>query len=217
MIKKCSNLNCEKEFSTEKKNNIYCSKECSKEWQWKDGRRIDKKHGVIHFLKENGDIMQYPMPTIIIDSREQNPYSFRSVGELAGVAVSGLKFGDYSIKDHTDLIFIERKNSALEFYGNLGKERERFSNELEKAKHCKFKFIIIEDKFSSLYSSSYLANKFSGNKYKHSSPRSILGSLSSFMLSFNINIIFSDNRENAQDLVRKLLLMAYRKKMEGNI
>ena len=83
--------------------------------------------------------------TILIDTREQTPWTFPDT--FRGFSVyterATLPFGDYSLKGYEDRIFIERKAHWDEIAGNLGKHRDRFHREFQKAKDCDVKQLIV--------------------------------------------------------------------------
>jgi ERCC4-type nuclease len=90
--------------------------------------------------------------TIIVDSREQSPYSFKGFkcdaakkGRplLVCTEVAGLKSGDYSLKGFEDRIAVERK-SLQDFYGTLGQGRERFERELVRLSVMDFAAVVVE-------------------------------------------------------------------------
>ena len=67
---------------------------------------------------------------IIVDNREQRPFSFRGT-PYDGVAVEAgtLAIGDYSLAGLTDRAAVERKELA-DLVACLGRERDRFEREL---------------------------------------------------------------------------------------
>jgi hypothetical protein len=78
--------------------------------------------------------------TVIVDSREQHPYSFTGFRAdarqgrkplMVPVEVAGLKTGDYSIKGYEGTIAIERK-SKQDAYQTFCHEHDRFERELER-------------------------------------------------------------------------------------
>ncbi len=72
--------------------------------------------------------MPKPEPTIIIDTREQTPFTF------AGPArVAGLKTADYTIEGYEDIVGLERK-SLDDLIACLSSQRERFERELLRAR-----------------------------------------------------------------------------------
>jgi len=70
---------------------------------------------------------------IIQDSREQAPYAFTGPRyEGVTVKVGTLQTGDYSLHGLTDKVAVERK-SLPDLVQCLGRERDRFERELQRA------------------------------------------------------------------------------------
>jgi ERCC4-type nuclease len=69
-------------------------------------------HPVIPVLAERGGTqLQTPRPTLLVDTREQNPFNFsRFKGWFAGVEKKALELGDYSIAGLEDTCVVERKD-----------------------------------------------------------------------------------------------------------
>jgi len=69
-------------------------------------------HPVIPVLAERGGTqLRTPRPTMLVDTREQNPFNFsRFDGWFAGVEKQALKLGDYSIAGLEELCIVERKD-----------------------------------------------------------------------------------------------------------
>ena len=61
-----------------------------------------------------------------------------------------LDTGDYSIEGLEDKLCIERKASVVEFANNVGHDQVRFLKEIERMKHCPYKFMIFEFSLSDL-------------------------------------------------------------------
>ena len=96
--------------------------------------------------------------TIIVDSREQHPYSFqglRSDADKKGlplvvpVEVMGLKTGDYSIQGMTDRIAIERK-SLEDLYSTISQRRDQFEAEMERLASMECAAVVIEGSLSDI-------------------------------------------------------------------
>ena len=61
--------------------------------------------------ERGGTQLHTPKPTLIVDTREQNPFSFaRFRGWFAGVKHKALKVGDYSVAGLEDVCTVERKD-----------------------------------------------------------------------------------------------------------
>jgi len=69
-------------------------------------------HPAIPVLAERGGTqLKTPLPTIIVDTREQNPLDFsRFNGWIERVEKRALKLGDYSIAGLEDICVVERKD-----------------------------------------------------------------------------------------------------------
>lgn len=147
------------------------------------------------------------LPTIIVDSRENKPYAFRKSKNCAGCEIGKLDYGDYQIKDMPDLIAIERKQNITELCGNLGKNRKRFERELERMSAAKFRYVIVEDYWSSIWRAHYTRMH----------PNSIFQSIISLELKYGVHFIFAGTREMAHQITRSLLLKSFKYRMDGKI
>lgn len=88
--------------------------------------------------------MNYPEFTVVIDTREQNPWELRHYTK----ANKKLDTGDYSIEGYEDILCIERKYSISEFANNMGEKR--FTNVLERMSKYKHSYIIMEFDFEDI-------------------------------------------------------------------
>lgn len=147
------------------------------------------------------------LPIILIDTREKQPWAFRASKNCAGTENIKLDYGDYAIKDHLDLICIERKKSITELCGNFGKKREQFEAEMQRMIDAgvKHKYIIVEDYWSSM----------SKQKYNSWTARSILANIHAFEIKYNIHFIMAGSKDMARKIARSLLIKAYLYKDHG--
>jgi hypothetical protein len=69
-------------------------------------------HPLIPVLAERGGTqLNTPRPTLLVDTREQNPFNFsRFKGWFAGIENKALPVGDYSIAGLEDVCVVERKD-----------------------------------------------------------------------------------------------------------
>lgn len=67
---------------------------------------------VIPVLAERGGTqLKTPRPTLLVDTREQNPFNFsRFEGWFAGIEKKALRLGDYSVAGLEDTCVVERKD-----------------------------------------------------------------------------------------------------------
>ena len=135
--------------------------------------------------------------TIIADSREQVNGHVTGYFDKRKVAYTTRKLdtGDYSamIGDMTlehDVV-IEKKNGLDEIAGNFTVDRQRFENEFTRAKADGLKvFLLIENaSWSDILLHNYRSKL---------TPKSLIASLFSWQVRFNITIIFCKPSETGQ-------------------
>ncbi|MBF0548767.1 MAG: ERCC4 domain-containing protein [Candidatus Riflebacteria bacterium] len=130
-------------------------------------------------------------PIVIIDSREQLPYSFDFPSVKAALPV-----GDYSLQGLESVFAIERK-SLSDLIGCLTHDRARFLREIERGSNLKTLYLLIE---------ASLADIEAGKYRSKINPESVIGSLLAWVARFrNFKPIFAGNRNSAQKLAGKIL------------
>ena len=135
--------------------------------------------------------MSNAMPlSIIVDSREQMPFSFTGSKCYEGVTVSrgSLTTGDYSLEGLESFVAVERK-SLPDLVMCLGKERERFVRELERGRALQAFAVICEGGLHELVHGQYrsLLN-----------PHSACQSVAAFMARMRIPFFFAGGRDAAE-------------------
>jgi len=135
-----------------------------------------------------------PRPVILIDTREQDPFSFKSYPNwISGEKKATLKTGDYSVVGMEDILVLERK-SLNDIVSTLAHNRTRFFNECERMTQFRHKAIIIEASYQDLKSPYTF---FSGVE---AHPNGIVGSLDALEARYNIPIIYtSQHKDLAQE------------------
>lgn len=112
------------------------------------------------FAEPEPDYLLCPF-TVIVDSREQSPFTFRGFRGDASqkrrplvvrTVVAGLASGDYSIEGFENRVAVERK-SLSDLFGTLGNGRERFERELQRLSAMEFAAVVIEAGWSSIIGS----------------------------------------------------------------
>ena len=134
--------------------------------------------------------------TIICDTREQD----RHVSEYFDkkkipYMTRKLDTGDYSaqlesISFERDIV-VERKHNLDEICGNFTAERERFEREFIRAKAYGTKVHLIIENAS-------WGDIFLGNYRSKLPPKSLVGSLLSWMVRFNVSVTFCKPGESAR-------------------
>ena len=129
---------------------------------------------------------------IIQDSREQTGYKFD------GMIIRKLEFGDYSFeyegKSYENEIVVERKSCLSEAYGFSGKERDRFTRELERMKDVKHKYLLFEYNYLDIATFDYAVVK----------PTTVMATIWSYCVKYQIAPLFCGNRVNARACLYKL-------------
>lgn len=134
--------------------------------------------------------------TVICDTREQD----RHVSEYferqkIPTVTRKLDTGDYSCQlenfSFEKDIVVERKHNLDEICGNFTVQRERFEREFLRAKAYGTKvYLIIEN--------ASWTDVFLGNYRSRLPPKSLVGSLLSWMVRFNVTVTFCKPEETAK-------------------
>jgi ERCC4-type nuclease len=153
--------------------------------------------------------------TVVIDTREQHPFSFDSItgdrGRVVEVVTcrAGLKTGDYSIQGIEDLVAIERK-SKTDLYGTVGRGRARFEREIERLATLDAAAVVIECDLASLLRAP---------ERSRVSPSSVLNSLIAWSVRHRIPVWPCPGRRFAEIVTYRLLRHFWaereRQRMEG--
>lgn len=128
--------------------------------------------------------------TIIIDTREQNPWAFDSVETELGA----LETGDYSVEGVNRAI--ERK-TADDFLNSITWDRERFKKECRRASRFDEEMVIIVEE-----TWEYFENE---EYYNDVHPNSIKGTVESWEECYNVRFQFEVNRWAAQRKAEEIL------------
>lgn len=149
-------------------------------------------------------MVDYNNFTIIIDTREQQPWEF----ERFAVANHKLDTGDYSVEGLEHLLCIERKKSVSEFANNI--TESRFRDVIERMTGYKYAYLVLEFDLNDIYRYPIGSNipKHMWNKIKISSGF-ILKNLLDIQLKYNIHVLFCGDAENATKIGLSLMKKVY--------
>ena len=138
--------------------------------------------------------------TIIIDTREQQPWSF----EHYSVANHKLDTGDYSILGLEHLIGIERKKSVSEFANNI--TESRFKDVVIRMSQLKYSFLLLEFDLEDIliYPVGSTVPRRMWDKIKIS-PAFILKHILELQINHNIKVVFCGDSSNAQKMAEHIL------------
>ena len=138
--------------------------------------------------------------TIIIDTREQQPWLF----DQYTTAHRKLDTGDYSIEGLEHLLGIERKKSISEFANNV--IEGRFQDVLLRMSQLKYSFFLLEFNLSDvlIYPVGSTVPKRMWNKIKFS-PAFLLKNILELQLKHNIIVYFCGDAKNAELMAEHIL------------
>ena len=136
-------------------------------------------------------------PTIIIDTREQEPYSFDP--RLATAERRALTAGDYSVDGLEACVAVERK-TLDDFVSTVIHSRERFRAELQKLAAYRAACVVVETGITVI-----LQRRYRGEAH----PNAVLGTALSIILDYRIPVFFCSNRQAACYFVQAYLLAAH--------
>ena len=135
--------------------------------------------------------------TIVIDTREQEGYSFDS--RLAATVRRALPAGDYSVAGLEGIVAVERKGLD-DFVSTVIHSRARFQKELRKLAGYRAACIVVEAGLLDV-----LQSRYRGEAH----PNAVLGSALSIILDFRVPVFFCSSRQAACQFVQAYLLAAH--------
>ena len=133
---------------------------------------------------------------IIIDSREQNPLTFRKSKTVEDVIIKKLNAGDYSIEGYENRIAFERK-SPNDLFQTIGKGNKRFQQELMRTINYDYFAIIIECSFKNC-----LNKDFPNAHYSQMFGDVVVQILYTLKHKYKIDVIFCNDRHEAVSIIR---------------
>jgi ERCC4-type nuclease len=93
--------------------------------------------------ERGGTQLHAPKATVVVDTREQNPFSFaRFRGWFAGVKHKALAVGDYSIAGLEDIVTVERKDLP-DLIHSFTSERRVFVNRLRRMRDYQHRLLVV--------------------------------------------------------------------------
>ena len=154
-------------------------------------------HPVIPVLAERGGTqLQTPRPTLLVDTREQNPFNFaRFRGWFAGVEKRALRLGDYSIAGLEDVCTVERKD-LRDLVHSCTADRAAFLHRLRLMARYPHRLLVITSTLSQIKS-----------PYTHTSfdPNRTTQFLIAVLAGLQVPFICSETHELGEELVGSYL------------
>ncbi len=142
--------------------------------------------------------------TIIVDTREQQPWDFAHYA----TAHRKLDTGDYSIEGLENTVCIERKKSASEFANNI--VESRFVDVVSRLSNIKYSFLLLEFDLEDLlvYPIGSTVPKKLWNKIKIT-PAFLVKNILELQINHNIIVYFCGDSSNAQKMAEYILKKIY--------
>lgn len=138
--------------------------------------------------------------TIIIDTREQQPWLFDNYA----TSKRKLDTGDYSIEGLENLLGIERKKSVSEFANNI--VESRFQDVVDRLSQLKYSFLLFEFDLKDIliYPVGSTVPKKWWNNIKIT-PAFIMKNIMELQLLHGIRIVFCGSSGNAEKMAEYIL------------
>jgi ERCC4-type nuclease len=158
-------------------------------------------HPPIPVLAERGGTqLQTPRPTLIVDTREQNPFDFsRFAGWFGAIEKKALRLGDYSIAGLEDLCVVERKDLS-DLVRSCTVDRTVFVNRLKLMAQYPHRLLVVTSTLSQV-KSAYAHAKVDPNKV----TQFLLATLAGLRVPF----ICSETHELGEELVGSYLYQVH--------
>lgn len=138
-------------------------------------------------------------PVILIDTREQRPFTFSADVDVERVT---LPTGDYSIRGATEHVAIERKSLA-DLVQCVGRERERFEEELRRLEAYPIRALVIEATPLDVEAKAYRGQV---------RPQSVLGSVIAWQVDHSLPVLWAGDATLAARMVEKLLVRVWKRR-----
>ena len=126
---------------------------------------------------------------IVVDTRENLPYTFASIAPPPLIEVGTLASGDYSLKGLTDKVAVERK-SLIDAFGTFGAGRDRFERELERLAQLRFAAVVIERDFDTIVKRPPARSRLK--------PKTVIRSMAAWAIRHGVHFYWMPNRAAAE-------------------
>ena len=158
-------------------------------------------HPAIPVLAERGGTqLKTPRPTVLVDTREQNPFNFsRFDGWFAGIENKALKLGDYSIAGLEERCVVERKDLS-DLVHSFTAERPAFISRLRRISTYSQRLLVITAPLSTVKSSYPFSN---------ANPNRIMQSLVAMLAGWNLPFVCTETHELGEEIVASYLYQVH--------
>ena len=158
-------------------------------------------HPALPVVAERGGTQLHtPLPVAIVDTREQNPLSFRRFrGWFAKIEHRALLVGDYSVKGMEDTCAVERKDLA-DLIGSFTTNRAVFVSRLRRMAEMPHSLLVV---------TSSLTEIKSEYPYRAANPNRITQSLIAVLTGLRLPFLCTDTHELGEEIVASYLYQTF--------
>jgi len=158
-------------------------------------------HPTIPVIAERGGTqLRTPKPVIVVDTHEQNPFSFeRFSGWFSGIEKRPLEIGDYAIAGMEDTCVVERKDLS-DLVRSFHVERSVFIARLRRMSAFPDRLLVITAALSQVKS-----------RYEHSpaNPNQITQSLIATLAGLRVSFLCVETHELGEEIVASYLYQVH--------
>lgn len=123
---------------------------------------------------------------IVVDTREQRPWTFESLN--VDTTRAKLDTGDYSVMGLEKRVCIERK-SLDDWIGTVMRSRARFYQELDRMRSYDFRCVIIESSVREIMTGGYRSR---------TAPASVMGFINEITVAQSVPVLLGGTRAESQ-------------------
>lgn len=136
-------------------------------------------------------------PVVIVDTREQLPWTFANVSTVR----RALPAGDYSLEGLESQVAVERK-TIDDFISTVLHDRIRFKKELHKLSGYRLACVAVEANVADV-----LAKRYQSEAH----PNSVLGFAHAILADYGVPVMFWGSRPEARHTAERFLLLAHKR------
>ena len=150
--------------------------------------------------ERGGTQLRTPLPVAIIDTREQNPLSFRRFRKwFSGIEERALSLGDYSIRGMEDSCVVERKDLA-DLIQSFTTNRQVFVNRLRRMSERPHSLLVV---------TASLTEVKSEYPYRAANPNRITQSLIAVLAGLRVPFICTETHQLGEEIVASYLYQTF--------
>jgi ERCC4-type nuclease len=168
------------------------------EWQM---TALPVAHPALPVAAERGGTqLRTPRPVVVVDTREQNPFSFaRFTGWFSGVEKRALELGDYSVAGLEDSCVVERKDLG-DLVRSFTAERPVFIERLRRMSVFPDRLLVVTAALSQVKS-----------RYEHSpaNPNQVTQSLIAALAGLRVPFLCVETHELGEEIVASYLYQVH--------